>query len=334
MRSVKLDGNGTVRIVEAPEPTPAAGEVVIAAAVTALCGSELHTYRGAGQETGNTGHEAAGVVARLGEGVTGLQVGQRVGISAVAGCGTCDYCRKGQYTWCGRHRGYASMHAERFLAAAIACHPLPDDLPWDVGVLVSGDGFGVPYHTSTKLTDADIRTVAVFGVGPIGLGSVLLQSHLGRRVIAVDLSAPRRDLAKQVGAAGAVDPAAGDVVEQIRSLTDGIGADAAIEAAGRPETAKQCFAILRPGGTVVFNGEQPAVELSPSNDFIRRDITAKGAWYYHFPEFEQMVALWRDGLAVGKLITHRYPLAEADAAYREFAAGKTGKVLLRMGIEA
>lgn len=330
MRSVKLDGSGVVRVVEVAEPVPGPGEVLIETAVSALCGSELKAYRGSGQDSGNSGHEGAGVVAGLGEGVTDPAVGRRVGVSAVVGCGECPYCEKGQFTWCSHHRGYGSMHAERFVAAARGCHPLPDDIPWDVGVLVSGDGFGVPFHTSTKIGDPSIRLVAVFGVGPIGLGSVLLQSHLGRRVIAVDVSPYRLDLARRLGAEAVVDASAGDAVDPIRAWTNGPGVDVAIEAAGRPETAKQCFAVVRPGGTVVFNGEQPAIELSPSADFIRRDITAVGSWYYHFPEFDPMVDLYRSGLPIQKMISHRYPLAEADAAYREFSASRTGKVLLRM----
>jgi len=103
-----------------------------------------------------------------------------------------------------------------------------------------------------------------------------------------------------------------------------------LEAAGRPETLKQCFAAVRTGGTVAMNGEQGAVPLSPSEDFIRRDITALGSWFYHAREVPRVMALYRQGLPVESLITHRYPLAEADEAFREFAAGRTGKVLLVM----
>ena len=93
-------------------------------------------------------------------------------------------------------------------------------------------------------------------------------------------------------------------------------------------TAKQCFAAVRTAGLVVFNGEQPAVELSPSDDFIRRDIRAVGAWFYHFSEFTSMLALQRDGLAVERLVTHRFPLARAADAYQAMAEARTGKVLL------
>jgi threonine dehydrogenase-like Zn-dependent dehydrogenase len=85
---------------------------------------------------------------------------------------------------------------------------------------------------------------------------------------------------------------------------------------------------VRTAGTVVFNGEQGPISLSPSNHFIRRDITAVGAWYYHFCEFEPMLTLYRQGLRVGELISHRYPLTKASAAFETFAAGRSAKVLL------
>ena len=220
------------------------------------------------------------------------------------------------------------MHAERFLAAANACHPLPDDIAWDVGVLLTGDGLGVPFHTSTKIASPENQTVAVFGVGPVGLGNVLVQAHLGRRVIAVDVFGARLALAKHLGASDVVNAQEVEAVEQVRLLTGGAGADVCIEAAGRPETALACFAAVRTAGTVVFNGEQGALPLSPSDQFIRRDITAIGAWFYHFSEFGRMLALYRDGLRLQELISHRYPFTEAAAAYEKFVSGQSGKVLL------
>ncbi len=330
MKCVRSDGKSVVRIVDMPEPEPGPGEVVVATAVSAICGSELPDYRGDGIATGNMGHEAAGVVIRVGENVTGIEVGQRVGASAIAGCGCCSHCASGRYTWCNDFKFYANMHAEQFVVAARACQILPDDVPWEVGVLLSGDGLGVPYHTSTRILRDDIDTVAVLGVGPIGLGNVLLQTYLGRRVVAVDLSEYRLDYARKLGARWTVLAGQEDVVPQIMEITAGRGVDVAIEAAGKPETAKQCFAVVRKGGTVVFNGEQPEIPLSPSEDFIRRDITALGSWFYHFHEFGDMLRLYRDGLRVRDLVSHTYALDEAPKAYAEFAAGKTAKVLLRM----
>ncbi|MBI5833782.1 MAG: zinc-binding dehydrogenase [Armatimonadetes bacterium] len=328
MKSLKMLGGSRVELTDAAEPVPGAGEVLIATAMSALCGSELRGYRGDGQASGNSGHEAAGVVAAVGEGVDAALVGRRVGVCAVAGCGHCEQCAAGRTTWCTAFRVYTNMHAERFLAAASAVHLLPDDVPWGAGVLLTGDGLGVPYHTSTKIASPEVRTVAILGAGPIGLGGVLVQAHLGRRVIAVDLSAWRLDAARRLGAAETVDASAGDVVAALRELTEGCGPDVCIEAAGRPETALSCFAAVRTGGTVVFNGEQGPLSLSPSDHFIRRDITAVGSWFYHYGEYPAMLALYRDGLRVGDLATHTLPAAAADEAWSLFAAGQAGKVLL------
>lgn len=328
MKRIEFCGNSKVRLIDVPDLEPAPGEVVVRTAASAICGSEFGTLRGDGIAGGNPGHEASGTVMGLGEGVDCLAVGDRVGVSAIVGCGECDYCARGQYTWCNSFRFFPNMHAEQFVIAANACHHLPDDLDWDVATLLTGDGLGVPYHTSTKIADPEITTIAVFGLGPIGLGNVLLQSFLGRRVLAVDVNPTRLAFAEMLGATTTLNAASDtSVVEQIREATWGEGADVAIEAAGRPETAKQCFAAVRKGGTVVFNGEQPAVELSPSNDFIRRDITAVGAWFYHFCEFPGMLALYHDGLCVQDLISHRFGVEQAEEAYRAATAGETAKAL-------
>ncbi len=327
MKTLRFNGGSEIDVVDVATPVPGPGQVAIDTAVSALCGSELHGYRGAGAETGNSGHESAGIVSALGPGVTLLAVGDRVGVSAIAGCGECAYCRRGQYTWCPDIASFGSMHAETFVTSERACHRLPSDIPWGVGVLITGDALGVPYHTSTKLARFDVETVAVFGLGPIGLGHVILQTHLGRRVIGVDLSAERLALAEGYGAWRTIDAGSEDAVDAIRDLT-AVGADACIEAVGRPVTAKQCFAAAKPGGVVVFNGEQGPFELSPSEDFIRRDITAFGSWYYHFSEYPAMLELVRNGLSIADLITHRMPLTQGPEAFLLFAAGKTGKVLL------
>ncbi|MFA6931381.1 MAG: zinc-binding dehydrogenase [Lentisphaeria bacterium] len=328
MRNLKMCGNSVAEFVEVPEPVPGAGEVLVKTVATAICGSEMGPYRNAGKLNGNSGHEAVGIVAALGKGDIPLKIGQRVGVSAIAGCGdpNCPQCSAGRYTWCANHKGYSNMHAEKFLIAANACHLLPDDLPWDVAVLISGDGLGVAYHSSSKIP-AGTKIIAVFGAGPVGLGNILLQKYLGRTLIAVDKSTYRLHLAKQLGAEYVLNPDECDVVQEVKKITDG-GADVCIEAAGRPETALNCFAAVRTAGTVLFNGEQPAIPLSPSEHFIRRDITAVGSWFYHFCEFGQMLELWRKGLKVTAIISDYRKYADAPQAFKDFAAGKTAKVIL------
>lgn len=328
MKIVTQPGNSQIVIEDRPRPKPGPGEVLIETVVSALCGSEMGAYRKAGYANGNMGHEAAGTVAELGAGVTSLSVGQRVGVSAIAGCGHCAYCQKGQYTWCPNYQFFANMHAAYFVIPALACHVLPDDVPWEVGVLITGDALGVPYHTATKIEAEAIKTIAVFGLGPVGLGNIMFQTYRGRQMIGIDRSPERLELARQLGAAHIIAVGSDtDVPAAVRALTEGNGADVCIEAAGVPATAKQCFAAVRTGGTVIFNGEQPSVELSPSEDFIRRDITATGSWFYHFNEYPAMLALFRSGLPVGSLITHQFPVDQAAVAYQAME-GKSGKVLL------
>ncbi|MEW6750139.1 MAG: zinc-binding dehydrogenase [Candidatus Latescibacterota bacterium] len=334
MRTLKLDGGGQARLVEAPEPVPSLGEVVIRTRLSALCGSELHGYRGQGMTAGNSGHEGMGIVQAVGPGVSRVKLGQRVGVSAIAGCGRpeCAACRQGQSTWCPDRRFYGSMHAEAFLTAETACLPLPEDVSDPVGVLLSGDGLGVPYHSSRKIAGEDVRTVAVFGLGPIGLGHVLLQAHLGRRVIGIDRVPQRLQLAAQLGAVQTVDACKLDPIAAIVGLTGGRGVDVAIEAAGVPATVQQCFGAVRTAGTVVLNGEQGPVELSPSEDFIRRDVRAVGSWFYHVGEFPEMLRLYREGLPAARLVTHVLPFEEAPQAFALFASGQTGKVMLQHGV--
>jgi threonine dehydrogenase-like Zn-dependent dehydrogenase len=326
MKTVAFANPSAVALRDIDAPRPGPGHVVIETAVSALCGSELHSYRQGGDQ-GNPGHEAAGVVAEVGPDVRHLKPGDRVGVSAVAGCGACAECAAGRYTWCANHSVFVNMHAERFLIPERACHVLPADIPWDVGVLISGDGLGVPFHTYQKTKSYDIGTIAVIGLGPIGLGNVLVQAHAGRKVIGIDLSPDRLALAKKLGATAAI--AAGDgLQERLLEATGGRGVDAVIEAVGRPATVRQAIDLAPRGGVVFLNGECGEDCINPSRDLIRRDITVVGSWFYHYGEFPAMLALHRNGLRVGDLVTHRYALADAPAAYTAFAAGRTGKVLL------
>ena len=328
MRKLEMLGQSKLRIYEAEAPRPGPGEVLIETALSAICGSEMHSYYGHGSPGSNTGHEAVGRVIGIGAGVESLSMGQRVGVSAVVGCGDCHECAQGRYTWCGRTRAVTNMHAEQFVIAAHACHKLPDDLPWRAGVLLTGDGMGVPYHTYLKIRSSRIETIAVIGLGPVGLGNVLLQAYIGRRVIGVDLVDYRLQLARRLGA-DVVIKADGDLIPRIHELTAGEGVDVVIMCAGAAEAVADAFLAVRRGGTVVFNGELSQEVLSPSRDFNRREIWAVGCWYYFFHEFHDMLSLYRAGLDFTRIITHEFALSDAAEAFDHFSRGQTGKALLQ-----
>jgi propanol-preferring alcohol dehydrogenase len=330
MKKLMLQEGGKLVVGEAPMPEPGAGEVLIKMASTVVCGSEIKGYKSGGGVGNNSGHEGAGTVVKAGDAAGEALVGKRVGASAITGCGTCPPCLEKRYTWCrNKFRFHGGMHAEYISVPIAACAPLPDSINWDCGALVSGDGLGVPFHTNTKIIAPEtVKTVAVFGLGPIGLGSVLLQSFLGRKVIGVDLSPDRLAMAKSMGAAETIKGDETDAVAAIKELTGGLGADVCIEAVGIPKTVEQCLAAVKTGGQVLLDGEQPEVTISPSNQLIRRDITMTGCWFYHFCEIQPMICLVEQGLPVEKLVTHRFPGSEAPEGFRLFAEGKTGKVAL------
>ena len=326
---IVLEG-GKLSVGEAPMPEPGPGEVLVQMASTVICGSELKGYKSGGSVGSNGGHEGAGTVVKAADAVGQALVGKRVGVSAITGCGECPPCLEQRYTWCrNKFSFHGAMHGEYIAVPIAACAELPDSISWDCGALVSGDGLGVPFHTNTKIIAPEtVQTVAVFGLGPIGLGSVLVQSFLGRRVIGVDLSPERLGMAHDMGAVETIKADAADPVAAIKELTGGVGADICIEAVGIPKTVEQCLTVVKTGGQVLVDGEQDEVTLSPSAQLIRRDITMTGCWFYHFCEIQPMIDMVGKGLAVEKLVTHTFPGSEAPEGFRLFALGKTGKVAL------
>jgi len=327
MKFARFLGNSRIVVEDVPDPTPQEGEVLIELKASAICGSEMHAFRGPEERAGNNGHEAAGIVLDP-NGSQTFRKGDRVGISAVYGCGQCKWCKHGMYTFCDHARGQNGMHAGLIASPERSLLKLPDAVPFDVGVLLSGDGFGVPYHVSRRLMPQPCEWVAVFGCGPIGLGNVLVQAYYGARVIAVDLKTRRLEIARGLGAARTVDASARDPVEAIVEITKGENAAKCIESSGTRagfETAIQCLAKA---GQMMVVSEIKEAQIDPGRHLLRHDATLMGSWFYFYREFPEMLALYRAGLPIQDLITHHFPLEDVQEAFDLFAAGETGKVIL------
>jgi threonine dehydrogenase-like Zn-dependent dehydrogenase len=263
---------GKTAIVEKPIPTPGPTEALVRTTASLICTSDVHTVRGAlPVENGRTlGHESVGVVAGLGSAVRGFTEGQRVAVNAVTPCYQCNYCQRGFPSQCGGLLGgykYTAQvdgnMAEYFLVPAAEANlaPIPDELSDDAAVYACdmlSTGFMGAEHAQITLGD----TVVVFAQGAVGLSATIGARLLGAgRIIAVESLPERIALAKQFGADHIVDFTQGDVVEQIMDITNGEGADAAIEALGMPVTFEAGLACLKAGGTlsnVGYHGENPA----------------------------------------------------------------------------
>ena len=327
MKAALYGGNRTIRIVDLPRPEPAAGQVLLEVRASGLCGSELGGYRGPKARERPAGHEMAGVVAEAPDGAR-LAVGDRVAVQVIEGCGTCLHCRRGNATLCRQWKATSGSEAELIAVPEFCCLPLPDDVSFDLGVLLAGDALGVANKLLNRMGISGADTVAVFGAGPIGIGMTAVAAFLGGGCIAVEPHAYRRDLAQQLGAVGAIDPTNGDVDERLRLLTDGAGPSVAVVCVGIEDVLNQALAVVAGGGRVGLVGEMRQATIRPGDTLIRKSLTLYGSWYTNWVEYFELLERHRAGLPADKIITHTFPLEAADEAYRLFDSGQSGKVLL------
>ena len=327
MRGVRFLGNGKVEMADLPDPKVGEGDVLVKVKASAICGSELGAYRGPNAMNGNAGHEAMGVVADP-NGSKRFREGDRVGAAALQGCGNCFWCLQGKSDFCKEVGVIANAHSEFVVSKEIWLHPLADDIDDATGVLLAGDGLGVPYGASARAGVAPGDINCVFGVGPVGLGVTLVQTFIGARVIAIDINPHRLEFATRMGAWKTINSTE---VEDLRSvildLTDGLGPDKCFECCGRQETLDVALDTTIPEGIVVVIGHGKQ-EINPQRLIFRKNMRLMGNWVCHFSDFSAMVDMIRNGLQATRLVTNRFPLEQADEAYRRFSEGLEGKVLL------
>jgi threonine dehydrogenase-like Zn-dependent dehydrogenase len=335
MRGVVFTGNRRIEIREFPDPVAAAGQVVVKIGASGICGSDLHPYRSERTQTTISGHEPCGTVVALGPGVIGWTVGDRVMIHHYSGCGICKYCRIGYDQLCIHgHRTYGfgahGGNADFIVVPARTLVNLPVELSFAEGAAIAC-GTGTAYMALKKLDVSGRDTLAVYGQGPVGLSATLLAKAMGARVIAVDLSPARLDLARSLGAEVVINPTEVDPIQAIRDLTHGEGADATLDCTGNAVARAQTVRSARVFGRACFVGEGGSVTLEPSQDIIHRHLTLYGSWTFPIVGLEECARFIVDrGVPLKKLITHHFPLDQAAEAFQTFDAGATGKCVFVM----
>ena len=340
MQAVLFPGNRQVDLVERDTPRPGPGEVLVRTRASAICRSDMGLYAGTsaivgGGEAGKglvvPGHEPAGEIAVLGEGVGGLAVGDRVAGYLPMGCGRCEYCTSGYLMLCEQWQclgfdvdgGDADYH----VLPARNCLPLPDEVSY-IGGAVMTDMIGSQYHTQKILGVRGGMTVAVFGLGPMGGAAVMVAKGFGARVIAVDLLDERLDMAKRFGAELTVNSAENDPVTALREATAGRGVDVAIDCSGAPAGQNAALDAVRKLGGVAFVGESRKTEINPSDQIIRKLLTVVGGWYFPLGEWAEISRfVVENQLPVEDLVTHRFVLADAAEAFRAFDNRETEKAV-------
>jgi 2-desacetyl-2-hydroxyethyl bacteriochlorophyllide A dehydrogenase len=339
MRAVLLPGNKDVQVTDVPDPRPGPGEVLLRIKASAICRSDMSLYYGrpivggAGAGMGQIipGHEPCGEVVETGAGVNDVHVGDRVAVYLAIGCGTCRYCLSGYRMLCPSWKcvGF-DVHggdAEYLVVPAINCLRLPDELSFEAGAL-STDLVGTLYHAQKRLGVSGSDTVAVFGLGPMGATGVMVAKARGARVIAVDVLDARLELARSLGAAEIVNSRESDPVAAIAALTDGLGADIAIDCSGNPAAENAALDCVRRFGQVAFVGESRETTIRPSEQFIRKLLTVIGAWYFPLFEYDEIARfIVQHRLPLEQLITHRFSIEDAPDAFRMFDQRETEKAV-------
>ena len=195
-------------------------------------------------------------------------------------------------------------------------------------------GFGTAYQGILRAGVSGRDTVLVVGLGPVGLGVVMLAASSGAEVIGVDLIPERLALAKNAGAAHVLRGGKG-AAEEVRDLTSGHGAEVALDCSGSGPGRLLCLQAARTWGRVVFLGEGGSVTFEPSPLLLHKQLTLHGSWVCGLHEMGQLLEhLARKGLHPETTVTHTFPLSETKQAYEAFDAGKTGKVVISWGEDA
>ena len=336
MRGVVISGDSTCAVREFPDPEPGPGEVRVKMVASGICGSDLHFYHQTveqNQDRDNCiiGHEPCGIVDMVGQNVNRIQAGDRVSVYHYLGCGHCEYCGAGQLMWCRETRAYGTAvhgsHADFVIADERNCVPLPDGVRFTDGSFVACTG-GTAYASMQKLGLRAGHTIAVFGLGPVGLSAVLLAKTMGGHVIAVDIVQERIDLARKIGADTTVNARDDDPAEAIRDSTGGEGVQLAFEASGSAQGRENIVDSLGRNGKAVFVGFGGHDKVIDPGLILTRQITLMGSFVLPLGMAWEMVAcLEARSISFEPIVTHRFTIDRASEAYRTFDDGKSGKVV-------
>ncbi len=342
MRGVLLPGNSTVELFELPVPTVGHGQVLLAMRASSICGSDLraiyreHLGRGAEAYRGVVaGHEPCGEVVEVGPGCRSLAVGDRVVVYHVVGCGLCAECRKGYEVGCTDDSRAAhgwqrdGGHADYLLAEERSCLPLPDSLSFVDGAFVSC-GFGTAWEALLRIGVNGADNLLVTGLGPVGMAAAALGRALGAGpVIGIDPEAGRRELALELGLVEHALPSDDSTLATLLDLTGGAGLSRTVDCSGNARARALAVRATARWGRCAFVGEGGPVTLDVSPELIHQQVSVHGSWVTSIPHMRELLGLLdRWDLHPERLVTHRFTLEEAGAAYKVADAGSMGKVCI------
>jgi len=287
MRALQLSDYRVLEIIDLPVPKPAAGEVLVQVATCGICGSDVHGYDGSsGRRIPPLvmGHEAAGVVAAVGDGVTNVRTGDRITFDSTVYCGECSFCRRGEVNLCDRRQVLgvscgdyrrAGAFAEYIVVPARTTYPLPENFSLVEAAMLEAVSVALHAVSLTKVSSAD--SALVIGAGMIGL--LILQALRAAgvsQIIVIDVERSRLTLAKELGAAETVHGKNADVLSEMARFASA-GIDVAIEAVGLDDTVQLAINAVRKGGRVTLVGNVSPTVTLPLQSVVTRQICLQGS---------------------------------------------------------
>lgn len=336
------NGVDAVEIKQIERLEPRQGGAVVKVRAEGICGSDLNQYRKLIEpEDVPAGHETAGEIVEVGEGVDPSRIGQRVAVEVVGqgkACLSCWYCRQGQYRNCVRKSDYAGGgFAEYVVRNAVACYPLADSMTWEEGALVEPLAVSVRGLRRGGLHPGD--TVAVLGGGTIGLTTVAAARAMGAGKIVSTARYPRQImLTRAFGADEVIRPDAPDFTTIVEDLTHGLGADLTVETVGgfgNADTLSQAVDVTRVMGRIVvlgvFHDPTPMDWMAP---LLKEQSIVFSVCYGIMDgrhDFEMAIDLMASGaLDLKQMVTHTFPLSQMQQALDTAYDKSTGSIKVQL----
>ena len=333
MRALVYQGPKTMTLENWETPTPKAGEVRVRTAYVGICGSDVHGWLGiTGRRTAPMvmGHELSGTISAIGEGVTGLNIGDRVTVLPLFYCGECDYCGENLDNICPNREFMGAMSCngalmDEFCVSAKNICKLPDNISLEIGALI--EPFAVAYRGVSHAAPVAGKTVMICGAGTIGLMALKVCKMLGAKTVAmIDLSNDRLALAAKHGADvlvnGGEDIDAALTAAGIRHTID-----IAIEAVGVSPTVQQSVNFVKNHGKVVWIGNSaPMVSLNMQT-VVTREVSIQGSYIYTHADFLECIRLLSEQPQdFDGIISETVSLEDAEESFRELSQGAGSKI--------
>lgn len=334
MKIVRITGKEKAELVDVPDPK-AKGEFAVVKIHSAPMCTEYKSYTD-GVTDQVLGHEAAGEVVET-DRQGPFEVGDRVVVMPQSPCGRCDLCLKGEYIHCQncldleKSTGYKygdGTYAQYILKQDWLLVPIPDDVSFDQAAMACC-GLGPTFGAMQKMNVDAFDTVAITGMGPVGLGGVINAVYRGAKVIAISRNAYRAKLAKELGVHQIVNPEQNYPKERIMDLTEGAGPDKGLDCSGVPERIRLLIDTVKRKGQIALIGESGDLNIKVSDDMIRKGLVLFGQWHYNFADTTRMMNIIRNTRRkLNKLITNTFPLSRVQDAFKLQLTAQCGKIVL------